>query len=318
MTPDAEICAQLKSVMLDGLTRRAPYKGSAGSGRLFTGSYDWHSSVHAHWALLSMSRVLDDEPLQQMLLRRLSGRRLEAERKYLLDEANAHFEMPYGRAWLCLLLSELSRHPAGIPAGSPASTCDVARFGQQVGSQVALWLEQNAASHELMRCGSHQSWLFAFLLLQMSRPAAPIQARLDALRERIERARPVIKALESAPPLGYDFLHLPAILALIDGERPHAEDAPCLSFAEPDEFNCHQSGANATRLWPHARAQSSRFREGLEPMLSRREQWAGDFRLVAHWVPQFLWLGLMMERGELIELPQVLEQVRKGQEPDER
>ena len=293
MTSEVEIIGQLKSVILEGLSRRAPYAGRSGSGRIFTGSYDWHSSVHAHWALLSMSRVTGDTALQQIILERLSPENLEAERKYLQDEENAKFEVPYGRAWLCLLLAELRRHQGSSDEGATL-------LRREAGASVAAWLERNEASHELLRCGSHQSWLFAFFLLQASRPGASIQKRLDALRTRVERARPIVKALEGAPILGYDFLHLPAIMALINGEPTQADEAPHLSFGEVDEFNCHQCGANAVRLWPHARIGNSHFRVGMEQMLARPEQWRGDFRLVGHWVPQFLWLGIMIERGELV------------------
>jgi hypothetical protein len=27
----------------------------------------------------------------------------------------------------------------------------------------------------------------------------------------------------------------------------------------------------------------------------------GSFELISHWIPQFIWLGLMLEQGELLE-----------------
>ncbi len=72
---------------------------------VFHGAYDWHSAVHAHWALLRLART---SPA-------LSARGLAADRSLspegLAVEADAlrgspSFEMPYGRAWFLRLAIE--------------------------------------------------------------------------------------------------------------------------------------------------------------------------------------------------------------------
>ena len=74
---------------------------------MFGGSYDWHSCVHAHWALSSMARAHNDADLEDFLLQRLNPHSLAR----VADELSAapEFELPYGQAWLLLLLCELSQ-----------------------------------------------------------------------------------------------------------------------------------------------------------------------------------------------------------------
>ena len=292
-----KIINQLRPVIESALLQTQPHCGrGVGSGRIFTGNYDWHSSVHAHWALLSMARIGGDEALQTRMLARLSPDNLAAEHEFLADDAE--FELPYGRAWLALLLSELEKHPhlyAALP-----------QLRLLIETQIIEWLERTPFESSAPKttganiaCGSHQSWLFAYLLLQLCAPAQPIQSRLDALFARIEAAR---MRIARARHTDYDFLFLPAVLRVIEGTRPLAATAPPYLHSTRarwralDLSNAHTAGANVTRLWP--RAFEGRFSRALPAIWKRREQWANDFHLVSHWVPQFIWLGALLEGDE--------------------
>ena len=98
---------QLGNLVKQNMNRSSPFDGD----HLPTwqkGSFDFHSLIHGLWTLLSMERlakieVINEEqafqnhfPLNELI-------------KYL--ENNPKFEMPYGRAWLNLLLFEISQHP---------------------------------------------------------------------------------------------------------------------------------------------------------------------------------------------------------------
>ena len=48
-----EVIAQLAHVIKTGIKTFEPHAGPRGPGP-FAGTYDWHSCVHAHWALLAM------------------------------------------------------------------------------------------------------------------------------------------------------------------------------------------------------------------------------------------------------------------------
>ena len=292
---NTQIIGQLRPVIESALVQTQPHcNRGTGSGLIFTGNYDWHSSVHAHWALLSMARVSEDADLQTQILERLAPQNLAAEHQFLASDSE--FELPYGRAWLALLLSELEQHPHGY--------AELSQLRELSETQVIEWLEatpfESSASRATganIACGSHQSWLFAFLLLQLSAPSAPVQTRLDALFPRIDAARTRIARIR---PTDYDFLFLPAILYVIDATRgaaatPYAHSTRA-RWKSLDLSNAHTAGANVTRLWP--RAFEGRFSRALRTVLQKREQWADNFHLVSHWVPQFIWLGLMLEIGE--------------------
>ena len=295
-----QIIEQLRPVIESALLQTQPHCGrGVGSGLIFTGNYDWHSSVHAHWALLSMARISDDADLQARMLARLSPDNLAAEHQFLAEDVE--FELPYGRAWLALLLSELERHPHGY--------AELAQFRALIEAQAIEWLERTPFEADApkttgasVECGSHQSWLFAYLLLQGCAPGAPIQARLDELFARIEAARGRIARARHSD---YDFLYLPAVLRVIDATRPVtaiAATAPPYrhstraNWRALDLSNVHTAGANVTRLWP--RAFERRYSRALPAIWKRREQWADDFHLVGHWVAQFVWLGALLENGE--------------------
>ena len=59
----------------------------------------------------------------------------------------------------------------------------------------------------------------------------------------------------------------------------------------------HLLGVHASRLWPLAlRAAGDVSAAGeldreLAAFLSRAELWDGDFAVVSHWMPQFVWLN---------------------------
>ncbi|MEM6868817.1 MAG: DUF2891 family protein [Cyanobacteria bacterium P01_C01_bin.121] len=294
---------ELKRTIYADLVRVEPHCFTGmGAETVFTGSFDWHSSVHAHWALLSMARLTHDVPLQHKLLSRLTPANLEAEREFLINLENIEFEMPYGRAWLLLMLAELSKHEKN-------NYLLLDSFREDLEQQLTLWLEQNSTLDEVVLNGGYKPWLFVFLLLQFSQPKLETLHRLEALRPRIENVREAITITQAEES---DFFYLPAILFLVDQTKePSEKDFSYCDNAAP-EFNqnlsfksCHQAGINVVQLWPYAldrssKSDSSRFFKGLEKILSQPSHWKGSFELISHWVPQFIWLGLMLEQGEFL------------------
>ena len=80
---------------------------------IFFGSFDWHSSVHAHWML---ARVLRRFPqiaaagdIKALFDDRFTPELVQAERAYLDRPLARGFERPYGWAWLLCLAAELGR-----------------------------------------------------------------------------------------------------------------------------------------------------------------------------------------------------------------
>ncbi|RYX86225.1 DUF2891 family protein [bacterium] len=284
MTSHMPIIAALQPVILDALARTEPHCGySTGSGLIFTGNYDWHSSVHAHWALLSMARVGNDVLLEEAMQTRLSPENLRLEREFLFDAPNLAFELPYGRAWLALMLAELGEREERAE--------EIAPFHAQVEEQLLDWLETHSFdSPQFQRAAaSHNSWLFALFLLQLAGSPGS-RPRLEALQERVEEFKTLV---ENRPSDGYDFLHLPSLLALVEGAQCEF-CSPSMGAVEMQ--NCHNAGAAVTQLWPLALSHPVQFEQELELIMARPELWRDDFHMVSHWVPQFLWMGLWLQR----------------------
>ena len=77
----------------------------------FFGSYDWHSSVHGHWMLVRLLRVVPELPerneIRAILGSHFTARNIKAESDYVLRKESKSFERPYGWAWLLKLSEEL-------------------------------------------------------------------------------------------------------------------------------------------------------------------------------------------------------------------
>jgi hypothetical protein len=77
----------------------------------FFGSYDWHSAVHSHWALVRLLRHAPgagfEAATRAALAQNLTEEKLAAELAYLGTPGREAFERPYGLAWLLQLAAEL-------------------------------------------------------------------------------------------------------------------------------------------------------------------------------------------------------------------
>lgn len=77
----------------------------------FYGCFDWHSSVHGHWALVSLLKQFPDlekeEEIREKLKASLSAENIQAEVQYFQNEQEGTYERTYGWAWLLKLAEEL-------------------------------------------------------------------------------------------------------------------------------------------------------------------------------------------------------------------
>ena len=77
----------------------------------FYGCFDWHSSVHGHWSLVTLLRQfpqLDSaQRVREILSRNLTKENIEVEMDYFKKAHNKSFERTYGWAWLLKLAEEL-------------------------------------------------------------------------------------------------------------------------------------------------------------------------------------------------------------------
>lgn len=77
----------------------------------FYGCFDWHSSVHGHWSLVSLLKQFPDlenaKAIEQRLLQNISKENIQTEVAYFLGNHNKSFERTYGWAWLLKLAEAL-------------------------------------------------------------------------------------------------------------------------------------------------------------------------------------------------------------------
>ncbi len=79
----------------------------------FYGCFDWHSSVHGHWSLVSLLKQFPQlenaDSLKVRLIQNISKENIQAEVLYFEGVHNKIYERTYGWAWLLKLAEELHR-----------------------------------------------------------------------------------------------------------------------------------------------------------------------------------------------------------------
>jgi len=77
----------------------------------FYGCFDWHSSVHGHWMLVSLLRQFPElehaTEIKQKLIENLSLSNIQTEVDYFSMPQNSSFERTYGWAWVLKLAEEI-------------------------------------------------------------------------------------------------------------------------------------------------------------------------------------------------------------------
>ena len=224
-TIDADVAGRFARLALDCVEREYPNKishllnGDADARPpreltpAFFGCYDWHSSVHGHWLLARLARLVPDAQFtadaRHALARSLTPQNIAAEVAYLSTEGRATFERPYGLAWLLQLAAELREWDDAEAQRWLAALVPLETVAAQ---HVKDWLPK--LSHPV-RVGEHSQTAFAFgLVLDWARVAD------DAEMERLLRTRIGDYYLsDRACPLGYE---------------PSGQDflSPCLAEAD--------------------------------------------------------------------------------------
>ncbi len=78
---------------------------------IFYGCFDWHSSVHAHWLLVSLLKNHENLALNDQIITLLDNQfkieKIAAEMEFFKSKNNESFERTYGWAWVLKLEEEL-------------------------------------------------------------------------------------------------------------------------------------------------------------------------------------------------------------------
>lgn len=77
----------------------------------FYGCYDWHSSVHGHWSLVSLVKqypsLNEAASIREKLSTTLTAENIKAEVAYFKMKGNSSYERTYGWAWILKLAEEI-------------------------------------------------------------------------------------------------------------------------------------------------------------------------------------------------------------------
>jgi hypothetical protein len=284
---------ELYSITNNGIVTLDPYGGSSGAGKIFTGSYDWHSCVHAHWTIISIDHFFARPTTMH---NRLSYQNLSLELLYLSQTPN--FESPYGRSWLLLLLTQMN-------------DVKLTAFKEKLSRELIEWLEKSQFPETENIIGTHKSWMFTYFLLRLSHTLDNSSSKdLDQLFQT--KFHPYNDALEvydhNIGGITWDFIErscLYATIKLLEGRNLSDRHITNLSrirdeFLSADYANlgkkeAHVPGRLAMISWPFALYdQDSQFKI-LSKIKDHKYFYDGDFHCFSHWIPQFIWMSIYLK-----------------------
>ena len=311
---------ELLDLMEAGLDRAEPTANvvqRATGASLFDGSYDWHSCIFAHWALLTQARRDGDEARARRVLARVTDEALAEERARLrspefqerLERRSLTYD--YGLGWLLLLLTEIERQ-GDVGEGTLAFRDEVERrLLDRLEEGPFPALAEDRAIDGRRVIGYYNSLALSWFLL--SSAGVRTEGAADRLAQvRAERLDPWREQLSTAAtPERFEFLWVQSLGYLLDDRAPFAPPLPAYELDGrdflPEEVTMgttHLLGVEASRMWPlalRARGDEAAARlldEELASLLGRRELWDGDFAVVSHWMPQFIWVNFWLADGE--------------------
>lgn len=279
MTPHAQALAPFVAMAGDAIARAYPSvypllvesEGPIAPPRertpVFCGSFDWHSAVHGHWALVRALRLAPEASwagdARRALARSLTDEGLRTEHAHLV--ARPTFERPYGLAWLLRLAADLH---AWDDADARQWRAGVAPLEALAAERMLSWAEHLPRP---IRSGEHSQSAFALaLVFDWATETGDAQAR-----ERVAAcARAMHAADRDAPvrfePSAHDFLSpilgaadlmrralpAPQFAEWFDAYLPQAGRAEVAAWLQPlappdrrDGKLSHLDGLSLTRAW---------------------------------------------------------------------
>lgn len=273
---------------------------------VFHGCVDWHSAVHANYALHALHRLTGDPQYLDVAGSVLDPFALEQELAILRNGGLAS-EVPYGFAWFLVLAREreattgaldlvplaaevearLADHVRTIPGPEvPFHVLDD-EYGNLSWAVLQLW-EQAVWDGDLALQQEWEDYVRdRFLPLDEACPLADDASAIGFFPPCLHRARTILAVLPPAEAEAWAADFLPATLAL----------PPRTSFP-----TVHAAGSNFSRSWdlwlvwevtadPMWR---TRYVRHVETHLGLPEYWSRNHALYAHWVAQFGVYGIAL------------------------
>ena len=263
---------------------------------IFHGCWDWHSSVHGHWALLESAHLVNDKENFEWVSRRLQSKDIEEEIQYLND--HPEFEMPYGRAWYLRLMMRFEQITGNENYKS---------LVQEIALNLREWIDNSMRDPSISEY-KNPSWA----LIQLHNWATHF-GDSETVNWVIEKTKE--NFLEPKISMDLDregkgeFFSLWGLQAYLIYTALGADE---LSKWLEDDYNLsvvkdlntdHHLAINASRAWgfhcAYLATSDSKWKvaydEHVQASIDLHPIWKNDRRAYAHWVPQFTLYAILIQ-----------------------
>ena len=283
---------------------------------VFSGCYDWHSSVHGNYALHAVTRLTGDPSYRELAEVKLTADGLQQELDNLADGTLDPQELPYGYAWFLALARERER----------AGADDLVPLAEEVADRLEAHLQGLAPMSWDSRVVAAQyrnvSWeiLNLWAWAEWTGDAERAAWVVDLVRDELV-PRSDLCPLTDEPGYVSEFfppcLHLArTVLTVLPPQEAGdwaAEHVPSdLELLPLVEFpTAHPAGLNFSRawgLWTLWEATGDlrwrdRYVDHVLTHVEQPEYWADDYLYYAHWVAQFGVYAIALSYGEAGAVP---------------
>ena len=265
---------------------------------VFHGSWDWHSSVHGHWALLELADLLDQGEALAWAASRLGGGALTSEFTSLRDDPA--FEYPYGRAWLLRLMITYERITQDRSYRDQSHSVAKDLLQRLLGAELAFFEREY-----LNPCWPLiQLWAFA----EHSHDAEILEAVRFAVDRNLDRLNGALASDHTPPgaffsPWALEALLIGSVLGADALKDRLQERAPDVRLVE-EQHSSHHLAIHASRAWGFWAALNATgssfwrdaYLEHLHASLALHPSWRHERRAYGHWVPQFSVYAALMPK----------------------
>ena len=262
---------------------------------IFHGCWDWHSSVHGHWALLESAHLVSDKENLEWVSERLQSKDMEKEIRHLRD--NPDFEMPYGRAWYLRLMMRLEQI-----TGFGDYKCLV----QEIALDLREWIESSMRDPSISEY-KNPSWA----LIQLHAWATHFEDK-ETVDWVVEKTRenflsPKVNMDLDREGKGEFFslwaLQTYLIFTALGAEELKGWLEKDYNLSVVEDLNTdHHLSINASRSWGFYSAYvatseqkwKDAYDEHVQAAIDLHSEWKDNRSAYSHWVPQFTLYSILM------------------------
>ena len=279
------------------------------SNPAFHGCIDWHSAVHATFALHAISRLTGQQSYQDVAEKAVGGPVAVEAAAHEVGEGGLPQELPYGFAWALILDTETRIE------GSSEYTS----LANAVGSQLLEWLNEESPQ-TLISLASSQEYANSIWPMDALLIWARTTGQMSIVTSVENRGRsvltPTVVANICDNPSGagttgfFAPCSLVALFTWLTGvpsdHNSIVEGLARYKILEPGQMTTiHSAGLNFSRTWGDIAAYGltgdviwlQREQKIFESELTLKGIWDADYPDYSHWVAQFgvltLWIGAL-------------------------